>query len=127
MPETNAKPEAELARILESARRLGVEVKEADALQWLINMATAKEDNSITIDSRSGVFGHNITMLDFSQQELEYFRRIGKLVEFEDIPGVVETALALSGSAAQSKIQSYPGDCDYFERINIIAPSREEA
>ena len=127
MSEANAKPEAELARILESAHRLGVEIKEADALQWLINMATAKEGNSITIDTRSGVFGHNITMLDFSQQELEYFRRIGKLVEFEDIPGVVETALALSGSAAQSKIQSYPGDCDYFERINIIAPSREEA
>jgi hypothetical protein len=127
MSEANATPEAELARILESARRLGVEVKEADALQWLINMATAKEANSITMDTRSGVFGHNITMLDFSQEELEYFRRIGRLVEFEDIPGVVETALALSGSAAQSKIQSYPGDCDYFERVNIIAPSREEA
>jgi hypothetical protein len=39
----------------------------------------------------------------------------------------VETALALSGSAAQSKIQTYPGDCDYFERINIIAPTREDA
>ncbi len=127
MSETNAKPEAELARILESARRLGVDVKEADALQWLTNMAAVKEDNSVTVDVRSGVFGHNITMLDFSQQELEYFRRIGKLVEFDDIPGAVETALALSGSAAQSKIQSYPGDCDYFERINIIAPSREEA
>jgi hypothetical protein len=40
---------------------------------------------------------------------------------------VVETALALSGSAAQSKIQSYPGDCDYFERVNILAPNRDEA
>jgi hypothetical protein len=127
MSESNAKPEAELARILESARRLGVEVNEADALQWLTNMAAEKEGNSITVDSRSGVFGHNVTMLDFSQQDLEYFRRIGKLVEFEDIPGSVETALALSGSAAQSKIQSYPGDCDYFERVNIIAPSQEEA
>ena len=127
MSETNATPDAELARILESARRLGVEVNEADALQWLTNMATAQEGSSITIDTRAGVFGHNITMLDFSQQELEYFRRIGKLVEFDDIPGAVETALALSGSAAQSKIQSYPGDCDYFERINILAPSREEA
>jgi hypothetical protein len=39
----------------------------------------------------------------------------------------VETALALSGSAAQSKIQTYPGDCDYFERVNIIAPTRTEA
>ena len=62
----------------------------------------------------------------FNPQELEYFRRIGKLVEFEDIPGQVETALALSGSAAQSKIQTYPGDADFFERVNIIA-TRQEA
>ncbi len=127
MPDPNPTPETELARILESARRLGVEIKEAEALQWLTNMAAAPGGDSITIDERSGVFGHSITMLDFNQQELEYFRKIGKLVEFEDIPGVVETALALSGSAAQSKIQSYPGDCDYFERVNIIAPTREEA
>src|SRR5512146_2432639 len=120
------RPAAELARILESARRLGVEVKEAEALQWLTQMAAA-HDSEITVDARSGVFGHNISMLDFSHQELEYFRRIGRIVEFDDVPGVVETALALSGSAAQSKIQSYPGDCDYFERINIITPTRSEA
>jgi hypothetical protein len=39
----------------------------------------------------------------------------------------VTTALALSGSAAQSKIQSYPGDCDFFERVHIMAGSRDEA
>ncbi len=119
--------QAELARILESAKRLGVEVKEAEALQWLTHMAADHKGDEITVDARSGVFGHNISMLDFSDQELEYFRRIGRIVEFADEPGVVETALALSGSAAQSKIQSYPGDCDYFERVNILAPSREEA
>jgi hypothetical protein len=48
-------------------------------------------------------------------------------VEFSDQPGVVETALALSGSAAQSKIQSYPGDADFFERVNIIAETRQQA
>ena len=127
MSEKNAKPEDELARILESARRLGVEINEADALQWLTNMASEKEDHSITIDSRAGIFGHNISMLDFNPAELEYFRRVGRLVEFADIPGQIETALALSGSAAQSKIQSFPGDCDYFERVNILAPSREQA
>ena len=127
MSEANAKPEAELAQIIESARRLGVEIEEADALQWLTNMASLREDHEITVDVRTGVFGHNVTMLDFSAEELEYFRRIGRLVEFADVPGQIETALALSGSAAQSKIQSYPGDCDYFERVNIIAPTREEA
>src|SRR5512146_1657859 len=105
------RPAAELARILESARRLGVEVKEAEALQWLTQMAAGHDGPEITVDARSGVFGHNISMLDFSHQELEYFRRIGRIVEFDDVAGVVETALALSGSAAQSKIQSYPGDC----------------
>jgi hypothetical protein len=39
----------------------------------------------------------------------------------------VETALSLSGSAAQSRVQLFPGDCDFFERVNIIAPTRAEA
>ena len=119
--------QSDLKRIMESAKRLGVEIEEEEALQWLTNMAVYKESGEISMDTRSGVFGHKMTMLDFSSKELEYFRRIGKIVEFEDVPGKVETALALSGSSAQSKIQSYPGDCDYFERVNIISPTREEA
>jgi hypothetical protein len=118
---------AEVARILESAQRLGVEVDEADALQWLTAMATWQAGGDLTVDSRTGVFGHKVVMLDFSDQDLAHFREMGRLVEFQDQPGVVETALALSGSAAQSKIQSYPGDCDYFERVNIKAPTRDEA
>ena len=116
----------ELDQILESAKRLGVELNEADALQWLSAM-TAAQQQDVVVDVRSGTFGHRITMLDFSDDDLEHFRKIGKLVEFEDIPGKVETALALSGSAAQSKIQTYPGDADFFERVNIRAGTREEA
>ncbi len=128
MPDTPApSPSADLRRILESAHRLGIELDEADALQWLSAMAAAQGADDVVVDERTGVFGHRITMLDFNPEDLAYFRRIGRLVEFADQPGVVETALALSGSAAQSKIQSYPGDCDYFERINIKAPSRDQA
>ncbi len=119
-------PREQLQHLLESARRLGVEMDEADALRWLSAMA-AGSGGDIAFDSRTGVFGHKVSMLDFAPADLERFRAIGRLVEFQDEPGVVETALALSGSAAQSKIQSYPGDCDYFERVNIRAPSREEA
>ena len=127
MTQTGEAKQEDLNRIMESAKRLGIEVGEEEALQWLTSMAAYKGSSQISMDTRSGVFGHNITMLDFSDKDLDYFKRIGKIVEFEDVPGKVETALALSGSSAQSKIQSYPGDCDYFERINIIAPSREEA
>lgn len=116
----------DIQQIVESARRLGVELNEADALQWLTAM-TATQQQEIVVDTSTGIFGHRITMLDFSDEDLAHFRRIGKLVEFDDSPGIVETALALSGSAAQSKIQTYPGDADYFERVNIIAETKEKA
>ncbi len=119
--------QTDLHRIMESAKRLGVEIEEEEALQWLTSMASTKEEDDFVATSRSGVFGHKISMLDFSDKELEYYKRVGHIVEFDDIPGQVETALALSGSSAQSKIQSYPGDCDYFERVNILADTREEA
>ena len=118
--------EGALQKIIESARRLGVELDEADALQWLTAM-TAAQHGEIVVDEKSGIFGHHITMLDFSHEDLEHFRKIGRLVEFQDIPGKVETALALSGSAAQSKVQTYPGDADFFERVNICAETKEEA
>jgi hypothetical protein len=127
MNDENLPPSANVSRIVESAQRLGIELDEAEALQWLTAMAASQSQTDITVDERSGVFGHRIAMLDFSPEELAHFRQIGRLVEFEDQPGLVETALALSGSSAQSKIQTYPGDADYFERVNILAPSREEA
>ena len=117
-----------LNQVIESAKRLNVELDENEAKAWLKSIKIAAEDeNKITFDNRSGVFGQNIAMLDFSPNRLDYFRKIGKLVEFVDIPGKVETALALSGSSAQSKFQVYPGDCDYFERVNIIAPTKKDA
>jgi hypothetical protein len=126
----DAKPQSDasekLSAIIESANQLGVEISEVEALQWLSAIA-ADSDTEISLDLETGVFGHKIVMLDFSPAELARFREIGRLVEFEDQPGVVETALALSGSSAQSKIQTYPGDCDYFERVNIIADTWEEA
>jgi len=120
-------PSVSLQRIVESAQRLGIELDEAEALQWMTALVSLKSSMDISVDPSSGVFGSKIVMLDFSSQELAHFREIGRLVEFEDQPGIVETALALSGSSAQSKIQTYPGDCDYFERVNIKAKSREEA
>jgi len=115
-----------LQQIIQSAKRLGVELDQEEAMQWLTAIALAQGDD-ITVDVKSGVFGHKVTMLDFSDEELTHFRKLGDLVGFADIPGVIETALALSGSAAQSRIQKYPGDADFFERVNIIAPSMGEA
>ena len=122
-----SEPSKDLSHLIKSAGRLGVKINEEEALQWLTAIAAAQSGTDIVMDEREGVFGYKVSMLDFSPEDLAYFRKIGKLIEFADQPGVVETALALSGSAAQSKIQSYPGDCDYFERVNIIAATKEES
>jgi hypothetical protein len=126
--QTASTPSDELKRIVDSAQRLGVELDEEEALQWLTAMAAMRSgEDDVVIDERSGVFGHRVSMLDFSPADLAHFREIGRLVEFHDTPGLVETALALSGSAAQSKIQSYPGDADYFERVNLRTETRQQA
>ena len=127
MASKQSAPNQELSKIIQSAQRLGIELDESDALQWLTAIAAAQDEDDVVFDQRAGVFGHKISMLDFSDADLTHFRKLGQLVEFVDIPGKVETALALSGSAAQSKIQAYPGDADYFERINIITDSREKS
>ena len=92
---------------------------------WLTAMAAGSDDHEIVVDIDSGTFGHRVSMLDLNPAQLARFRDIGRLVELPDRPGVVETALALSGSAAQSKVQAYPGDADFFERVNILTPTRE--
>ena len=103
--------------VIDAAQRLNVELDETEAVEWLEAIQKAKEsDDDIAFCERTGVFGQNVVMLDFSPERLDYFRKIGNLVEFYDEPGRVETALALSGSSAQSKIQRFPGDADYFER-----------
>ncbi|HYM53673.1 MAG TPA: hypothetical protein VEW45_09455 [Candidatus Dormibacteraeota bacterium] len=123
---TESPAQAQLDKIIEAARRLGVEIDEAEAISWLAAMSVRDSGGDVILDTRSGVYGHRASMLDFSPADLERYRAIGQIVGFADRPGV-ETALALSGSAAQSKIQTHPGDCDYFERVNIHAASREEA
>ncbi len=119
--------ESALAGMIESARRLGVEIDEAEAAQWMAAMEAEAVGGDIVVDVDSGIFGHRVSMLDFTARDLARFRAIGEIVGFPDRPPEVRTALALSGSAAQGKVQSFPGDCDYFERIHITAPSREAA
>jgi hypothetical protein len=117
----------DLERIIASAQELGVEMDETEARGWLEAMTAPQADEDVSVDPERGIFGHKVAMLDFSPRELARFRQLGKLVGFENQPGVVETALALSGSSAQSKIQTYPGDADFFERVNILAATRDQA
>lgn len=116
-----------LAEVVASARRLGVELDETEAAAWVAALAAEAEGGDVVVDVDSGIYGHRVSMLDFSPRDLARFRAIGQVVGFPDRPPEVLTALAVSGSAAQSKVHAFPGDCDFFERVHISAPTREEA
>lgn len=120
-----ANAEQEVQHIIKTAKTLGVEVDETDVAQWLAAMA-ASGSMAWEVDEEAGIYGHEITLLDFDKATLERYRRIADIVQLPDLPNV-ETAISLAGSAAQGVIQRYPGDCDYFERVNIKAATREEA
>jgi hypothetical protein len=113
--------------IIESARVLGVELDAVEAATWMAALETESLGGDVVVDVDSGIYGHRVSMLDFTPRDLARFRAIGEIVGFPDRPPEVRTALALSGSAAQSKVHTFPGDCDFFERIHIAAPTRAEA
>jgi hypothetical protein len=122
-----AEREAAVARIVESARKLGIEIDEREADNWIAAMETESQGGDLTVDVNTGVYGYRATMLDFAPAELARYREMGKIVGFDDRPPNVLTALSISGSAAQGKINTFPADCDFFERIHIKAATREEA
>jgi len=115
-----------MGRIIESAGRLGIEINRDEAQTWIDAMAVESKGGDVVVDVDTGVFGHRASMLDLNPVDLERFKKIAPIVGFANRPGV-QTSLALSGSSAQSRIQAYPADADFFERIHITAPTKQEA
>jgi len=126
MVESQRGHEDATARLVESAERMGIELDRGEAERWIAAMS-AESFGSVSVDVNTGVYGHRVTMADHDAGELQRFRRMATIVGFEDRPPVLMTALALSGSAAQSRIHRFPADADFFERVHIRADTREEA
>jgi hypothetical protein len=114
-------------RLLATAEAAGIEIDEAEAERWIDAVSDEATGGSVTIDVNTGVYGHRITMADLDGTGFDRFRRMAAIVGFEDRPPDVMTALALSGSAAQARIHRFPADADFFERIHILAATRDAA
>jgi len=119
-------PQDPLASILDSAERMGVELDRDEALRWIEAMRS-ETLGGVQVDVQSGVFGHRVTMADTDTEGLARLRHVIGVVGIPDEPPDVTTALALSGSAAQGRIQRFPADCDFFERVHIRAATRQAA
>ena len=110
-----------------AARRLGVEADAAEARQWMLAVAASEKDAAqIGADVESGIFGDKVSLLDFDTDDLARFRGLVPYVRLDPRPEI-ESAIAIAGSAAQGKVQLFPGDADFFERVHIRAGSEDEA
>ncbi len=123
--QTNNTADAQAAEIAAAAKRAGIEVDTRETAEWLVAMSRAERSNAVAQDAR-GIFGHRIALLDFNADDLEYLRLLAPRVRTVAHPHV-ESALAISGSSAQGRVQLFPGDCDFFERVNIHAPDVQAA
>jgi len=116
---------ADADEVLETARRVGIEADATETRRWLLAIAGNDPGSGIARDD-GGVFGDRVALLDFDPDDLDHLRRLAPLVRFES-RGEVESALAISGSSAQGRVQLFPGDKDFFERVHIRAATRDDA
>ena len=116
----------EVREIKAAADRLGVQVDAKKTLQWIVAVSAAERESAFAQDAQTGVFGHRISLMDFDQNELDYFRHLAQRARAARRPNI-ESAISIAGSSAQGKVQLFPGDCDFFERVNIKADTLDAA
>lgn len=116
-------PEDEAAAI---AARAGVELDADAARQWMLAVAAHDDADGIGADDDTGVFGDEVALLDFAPSDLDRLRRLLPHVRLVAHPQT-ESAIAISGSSAQGRVQLFPGDADFFERCHIHAATAAEA
>lgn len=125
MPTNNEQNQnAVVNEIAAVANQTGVELNAREAAQWLVAMSEAEHGSAVARDAKTGIFGSRVALLDFNADDLNYFRRLAAHVRTVAHPQV-ESAIAIAGSAAQGQVQLFPGDNDFFERVNIHAPDLE--
>jgi hypothetical protein len=102
-----------------------IELDAAEARRWML--AVARDDDRPGLGrGDAGVFGDRVALLDFDAEDLTRLRRLVPVVRLVAHPQV-ESAIAISGSSAQGRVQLFPGDADFFERAHIRASDAEEA
>ena len=115
---------ADAGDVVAAARRLGIEADTGEARRWMLAMSSADDD--ITVDEAAGVFGDEVSVLDFDPDDLDRLRALVPHVRLAPRPDV-ESAIAIAGSSAQGRVQLFPGDADFFERAHVHAASAGDA
>ena len=113
--------------MVESAARLGVELNEGEALEWIESMKAEAKGGDIVVDVDSGVFGHRATMLDLSPRSSRASARWPPIVGVRQPRERRRPRWRCRARRPRAGSRLFPRTLDFFERIHITAPTREEA
>lgn len=120
-------PEQVLAELEIAARRAGIAVEAERSREWLVALLEAlTTEDEWAYHAHHGIAGHELVLVDFDPAWTNLLREIGQVVATPDSANV-RAGLAIAGSAALGRAHPYPSDIDYFERVHITAPTREDA
>ena len=115
-----------MAEVIAALEAAGLDLDEADR-RWLAGIAAAAATpGEFVVAADEGIGGHELALLDFDPADAAALRRLGRVIAVPAAPDI-RTALAVAGSAAQGRIQPYPADIDFFERVHVLASTREAA
>lgn len=112
------------AALVAAIEAAGVAV-DAPGRAWLGAVAAALAEPGDFVVA-AGFGGHELALLDFDAAAAERVRGLARLVATPAAPDLL-TGLAVTGSAAQNRIQPFPADVDFFERVHLLAPTRRAA
>ena len=82
--ETNNTGNEAIDKVVATATRLGVELDEREAAEWIAAMETEASGGELVVNVESGVYGHRGPMPDFGPAELARFRERSVVVGFGD-------------------------------------------
>jgi hypothetical protein len=101
-----------LADVIASARRLGVELDEDEATRWVAALEAESLGGDLVVDVDSGVYGHRVSMLDFSSRDIARFRAIGDVVgmpdRLSDVAIVTDEALRAVNEYFERRLAEVP-------------------
>jgi len=118
--------DARMDEVVDTAGDLGVEVDAEEARRWMLAVAAGGDPGTIAVDASAGIFADRVTMLDFDPDDLDHIRGLVPHARVEAHPAA-ESAIAIAGSTAQGRVQLFPGDVDFFERVHLRAKDEAEA
>jgi hypothetical protein len=112
--------------VVEASRPLEVVFDIAETRTWMEAVSRVANEPP-RVEAEIALLGQRMVAPDRTPIDLARYRHISQIIRIDGQRPGVHTAMVLSSATGLHRARRPPGDCDFFERIHIEAPTRDEA